>query len=78
METSAPTALLLILETKAAAESALLVTDLGMQALGDAAFSKYLSLERNFRAARAASVMAPTSDVLTDFIGRALCGMELF
>jgi len=49
-----------------------------MQACGGAAFSKHLSLERNFRAARAASVMAPTTDVLYDFIGRALCGMELF
>jgi alkylation response protein AidB-like acyl-CoA dehydrogenase len=79
VETSAPTAMLLVLESKAAAaESALLVTDLGMQACGGAAFSKHLSLERNFRDARAASVMAPTTDVLYDFIGRALCGMELF
>ena len=79
IETSAPTAMLLILESKAAAaESSILVTDLGMQACGGAAFSKHLSLERNFRDARAASVMAPTTDVLHDFIGRALCGMELF
>jgi hypothetical protein len=35
-------------------------------------------VERNFRDARAMSVMAPTSDVLHDFIGKALCGMELF
>lgn len=79
VETSAPNAMLLVLESKAAAaESALLVTDLGMQACGGAAFSKHLSLERNFRDARAASVMAPTTDALYDFIGRALCGMELF
>lgn len=79
IEASAPNAMLLVLEAKAAAsESALLVTDLGMQACGGAAFSKHLSLERNFRDARAASVMAPTTDVLHDFIGRALCGMELF
>jgi alkylation response protein AidB-like acyl-CoA dehydrogenase len=79
VETSAPNAMLLVLEAKAAAaETALLVTDLGMQACGGAAFSKHLSLERNFRDARAASVMAPTTDVLYDFIGRALCGMELF
>ncbi len=79
VETSAPNTMLLVLETKAAAaESALLVTDLGMQTCGGAAFSKHLSLERNFRDARAASVMAPTTDVLYDFIGRALCGMELF
>ena len=49
-----------------------------MQACGGAAFSKHLTLERNFRDSRAASVMAPTSDVLHDFIGRALCGMDLF
>lgn len=79
IEESSPAAMLMVLESKAAAgESAILVTDLGMQACGGAAFSKHLSLERNFRDARAASVMAPTSDALHDFIGRALCGMELF
>jgi len=76
---SAPNATLLVLESKAAAaQSAVLVTDLGMQACGGAAFSKRLSLERNFRDARASGVMAPTSDVLHEFIGRSLCGMELF
>lgn len=79
VESGAPNTMLLVLESKAAAaESALLVTDLGMQTCGGAAFSKHLSLERNFRDARAASVMAPTTDVLYDFIGRALCGLELF
>jgi alkylation response protein AidB-like acyl-CoA dehydrogenase len=79
VETASPMAMLLVLESKAAAgESSLCVTDLGMQACGGAAFSKHLTLERNFRDARAASVMAPTTDVLYDFIGRALCGMELF
>jgi alkylation response protein AidB-like acyl-CoA dehydrogenase len=79
VEAGAPNAMLMVLESKAAAaESALLVTDLGMQACGGAAFSKHMSLERNFRDARAANVMAPTTDVLYDFIGRALCGMELF
>jgi len=67
------------LEAKAAAaEAAIRVTDIGMQACGGAAFSRHLSLERNFRDARAASVMAPTTDVIHDFIGRALCGMPLF
>jgi alkylation response protein AidB-like acyl-CoA dehydrogenase len=79
VESADPAAMLWVLETKAAAaESALTVTDLGMQACGGAGFSKHLSIERNFRDARAASVMAPTSDVLHDFIGRALCGIELF
>jgi alkylation response protein AidB-like acyl-CoA dehydrogenase len=35
-------------------------------------------LERNFRDARAATIMAPTTDVIHEFIGRALCGMPLF
>jgi alkylation response protein AidB-like acyl-CoA dehydrogenase len=79
LENPGPQTMLLVLESKAAAaESALLVTDLGMKACGGAAFSKHLSVERNFRDARAANVMAPTSDVLHEFIGRALCGMELF
>lgn len=79
LENPGPTTMLLVLETKASAgETALKVTDLGMRTCGGAAFSKHLSLERNFRDARAMSVMAPTSDVLYEFIGRALCGMELF
>jgi alkylation response protein AidB-like acyl-CoA dehydrogenase len=78
-ESGDPSAMLLVLESKAAAaDTALEVTDIGMRACGGAAFSKHLSVERNFRDARAMSVMAPTSDVLHEFIGRALCGMELF
>lgn len=72
-------AMLWALGTKAqAAEAALEVTDLGMRACGGAAFSRHLGIERIFRDARAMSVMAPTSDVLHDFVGKALCGMELF
>ena len=71
--------MLMVLESKAAAaETALHVTDLGMQTCGGAAFSKHLGLERNFRDGRASNVMAPTTDVLHDFIGRALCGIDLF
>jgi len=79
VENPGPATMLFVLEAKAAAaESAIRVTDIGMQACGGAAFSRHLSLERNFRDARAASVMAPTTDVIHDFIGRALCGMPLF
>ena len=79
VQTAAPNATLMVLESKlAAAESAMKVTDIGMQACGGSAYSKHLGLERRFRDARASSIMAPTSDVLKDFIGRALCGMELF
>lgn len=79
VEQPGPQTMLLVLESKAvAANAALRVTDLGMQTCGGAAFSRQLGLERNFRDARAASVMAPTTDVLHEFIGRTLCGMELF
>ena len=72
-------AMLLILEIKAAAaEAALDVTDIAMRVCGGAAFRNELAIERLFRDARAASVMAPTSDVLFDFIGKALCGLPLF
>jgi alkylation response protein AidB-like acyl-CoA dehydrogenase len=79
VESPSDSTMLMVLESKAfAGETALQVTDTGMKACGGAAFGKRLSLERNFRDARAASVMAPTSDVLYDFIGKALCGMPLF
>jgi alkylation response protein AidB-like acyl-CoA dehydrogenase len=74
-----PAAMLMVLGSKAqAAEAAIEVTDLGMRACGGAAFSKHLGIERNFRDARAMGVMAPTSDVLRDFVGKAMLGMELF
>jgi alkylation response protein AidB-like acyl-CoA dehydrogenase len=79
VEHPGPETMLLVLEAKAAAsETAIQVTDLGMRTCGGAAFSKHLGLERYFRDARAAVVMAPTTDHAYDFIGRALCGMELF
>jgi alkylation response protein AidB-like acyl-CoA dehydrogenase len=79
MEDSSPDAMLSILESKAAAaEAALQVTDLAMRTCGGAAFSRQVSIERNFRDARAAAVMAPTTDVLHDFIGKSLLGLPLF
>jgi alkylation response protein AidB-like acyl-CoA dehydrogenase len=72
-------AMLRILEVKAAAgESSTEVTDLAMRVCGGAAFRKDIGVERHFRDARAATVMAPTTDVLYDFIGKAVCGMPLF
>ena len=72
-------ATLRVLECKAAAgETANEVLDLGMRVCGGAAFRKDVAVERFFRDARAASVMAPTTDVLYDFIGKAVCGMPLF
>jgi len=72
-------AMLRILEVKAAAgEASTEVTDLAMRVCGGAAFRKEVGVERHFRDARAATVMAPTTDALYDFIGKALCGMPLF
>jgi alkylation response protein AidB-like acyl-CoA dehydrogenase len=74
-----PATQLLVLEVKASAtEAAVLVTDLAMRTCGGAAFGGALGLERMYRDARAPIVMAPTTDQAYDFIGRALCGLELF
>ncbi len=71
--------LLRILECKAAAgETANEVLDMAMRICGGFAFRKDIGVERYFRDARAAGVMAPTTDVLYDFIGKAVCGMQLF
>jgi alkylation response protein AidB-like acyl-CoA dehydrogenase len=79
IESGAPDAMLFVLGSKAAAaEMALSVTDEAMRACGGAAYSKAVSVERNFRDARAASIMAPTTDVLYDFIGKAVAGLPLF
>ena len=62
----------------AATEVAVDVTDTAMRACGGAAIAGAHGLDRLFRDARAQIVMAPTSDQAYDFIGRALCGMEVF
>jgi alkylation response protein AidB-like acyl-CoA dehydrogenase len=78
LETSAPDVMLGVLQSKAAAgEMALQVTDLAMRTGGGACFSRHLTVERNFRDARASAVMAPTTDVLHDFIGKTLLEMPL-
>ena len=74
-----PDAMLRVMQVKAAAaEAALEVTDIAMRVCGGAAFRKDVGVERSFRDARAASIMAPTSDVLFDFIGKAVCGLPVF
>jgi alkylation response protein AidB-like acyl-CoA dehydrogenase len=79
LEDNRADAMLGVLEVKAAAgEAATEVTDLAMRVCGGAAFRKEVGVERHFRDARAATVMAPTTDVLYDFIGKAVCGMPLF
>ena len=78
VEHGRPDAQLLVLEVKAAAaEAAADAADLALRAGGGAAFRKESPVERLFRDSRAARVMAPTTDALHDFIGRALCGLPL-
>ena len=73
------TTMLRVLESKAAAgEIAISVTSAAMRVCGGAAFSKHLSIERLFRDAHAGAVMAPTADVLREFVGKALLGIPLF
>jgi isovaleryl-CoA dehydrogenase len=78
LEAGRADAMLRVLEVKAAAgEAAISVTDLAMKVCGGAAFRKELGIERRFRDARAARVMAPTTDALLDFVGRAINGLPL-
>lgn len=79
LQTSRPDAMLRVLSCKAAAgEAAGEVVDTAMRVCGGAAFRKDIAVERYFRDAHAAGVMGPTTDVLYDFIGKAVCGMPLF
>lgn len=79
LETGRPDAMLRVLEVKASSgDAALEVTSTAMRVCGGAAYRKEVGVERMFRDAQAASVMGPTTDVLYDFIGKAVCGLPLF
>jgi alkylation response protein AidB-like acyl-CoA dehydrogenase len=79
LETPSETTMLRVLESKAAAgDVAISVTSTAMRVCGGAAFSKHLNIERLFRDAHAGAVMAPTGDVLREFIGKSLLGIPLF
>jgi alkylation response protein AidB-like acyl-CoA dehydrogenase len=79
LETGRADAMLRVLEVKAAAgETASEVTATTMRVCGGAAYRKDVGVERNFRDAQAMGVMAPTTDVLYDFIGKAITGLDLF
>ncbi len=79
IQNNRPDAMLRVMEVKAAAsETALEVTDIAMRVCGGAAFRKDVDIERFFRDARASHIMAPTSDVLYDFIGKAICNIPVF
>jgi alkylation response protein AidB-like acyl-CoA dehydrogenase len=71
--------LLRVLATKAAAgDVAINVTSTAMRVCGGAAFSKHTGVERLFRDAHAGAVMAPTGDVLREFVARVVLGLPLF
>ena len=71
--------MLRVLSCKAAAgEAATEVLETAMRVCGGAAYRKDVAVERYFRDAHAAGVMGPTTDVLYDFVGKAVCGMNLF
>ena len=78
LETGRPDAQLRVLEIKAvAAEEAADGCDRAMKLCGGAAFRKETGIERHFRDSLAARVMAPTTDALLDFVGRAVAGLPL-
>ena len=79
MENGREDAVLRVMECKtAASELSTPVPDLAMRVCVGAALRKEVGVERYFRDSRAAGVMAPTTDTQLDFIGKAVCGMELF
>lgn len=74
-----PEAMLDVLGIKArAAGAALAITSRAMTLGGGAAYGRRGGLERMFRDAQAASVMAPATDVLKEFLGKACLGVPLF
>jgi alkylation response protein AidB-like acyl-CoA dehydrogenase len=79
LEAGRADATLRVLSCKATAgDTAIEVLDTAMRVCGGAAFRKDVAVERNLRDAHAAGVMGPTTDVLYDFIGKAVCGLPLF
>ncbi len=79
LESPGELTMLRVLEVKAAAcETAIAVTSLAMRTCGGAALSRQTGIERLFRDAQAGAVMAPTTDVLREFIGKAILGLPLF
>ncbi len=74
-----PAALPLIIQAKiAATEAAQAVTGKAMQITGGQGYTRRLPIERFWRDAHAGSVMAPTNDVLKEWVGKILTGQPLF
>ncbi|WP_250563574.1 acyl-CoA dehydrogenase family protein [Sphaerisporangium fuscum] len=78
LETGREDATLRVLQVKAvAAEAAVEVADEVMRLCGGSALRRDAGVERHFRDALAARVMAPTTEALYDFVGRASFGLPL-
>lgn len=74
-----PAALILIIESKiAATEAAMHVTEMAMQVTGGQGYTRRLPVERFWRDSHAGSVMAPTNDVLKEWVGKLMAGLPLF
>lgn len=74
-----PSALPAVMEAKiAASDAAIDVTNKAMQVCGGQGYSRGLPIERHLRDGRASSVMAPTTEVLKEWLGKILCGLPLF
>ena len=70
--------LIALMEAKLrACQTASAVTSLAMQLCGGVAYSGALPVERHMRDALAGNVMAPTTDMLLDFIGKAALDLPL-
>ena len=74
-ETALP---LVMLAKVAATEAAIAVTNTAMQVTGGQGYTRRLPIERFWRDARAGSVMAPTNEVLKEWVGKLLAGLPLF
>ena len=69
----------LVMQAKiAATDAAIEVTGRAMQVCGGLAYSRRLPIERYWRDGQAGSVMAPTNDVLKQWVGKLLTGLPLF
>jgi isovaleryl-CoA dehydrogenase len=72
-------AVLRVMQAKVlASESAIKVTNLAMQVCGGQGYTQQLPVERYLRDARAGTVMAPTTEVLKEWVGKSVAGIPLF
>lgn len=69
---------LVFLAKVAATDAAIEVTNTAMQVCGGQGYTRRLPVERYWRDARAGAVMAPTNEVLKEWVGKLLAGLPLF